>query len=564
MSGAGSGEVPRWFGVAGLEADRGTARLFPEDAHELPRPFGKYTLVSELGRGGMAEVFLALHRSSFGMEKLLVLKCMRPSLRDHSRFIKMFINEARTAATLTHPNIVQVFDAGEVDGDYFIAMEYVEGADLGKLLRTRRARTNDPFPIEHALHIIVETLSGLAHAHQKKDLSGLPLALVHRDISPHNLLLAFDGNVKIVDFGISKSALHDSAHSIAGEVKGKVRYLSPEQALVRPIDHRTDLFAVAVILFELTTGTRLFPGPPDVNGIRRMHDSDYPPPNLHSAGYPEELELIVMRGLEKDPDRRYQSAREMQRDLLRFADSAGLTLSESSFADWLQGELSSALDEQQCLLRQVRDLAWSARHRTSRATVSATSLTPPAEWTDTSSAIADRESVDGPPSVRPCVSTMAPTEQPYAQRPRRNVRLLLGAAAISVGGWFALGQPAAPRAFRTALEQKVVGPVQALWAPVLPEAPPKPVGSTHVSLEVVPTNALVWLDETPLTTRRIAVSVGERHRLRISAPGFVTQLVDIDLRHPSKPIRVILEPLESSAETCDSPSGGTESPPSEP
>src|SRR6185503_3867344 len=222
---------------------------------ELPRQFGKYTLLRKLASGGMAEIFLALHRSMAGFEKLVVIKRILPEMNQDRAFIDMLLHEARIAATLSHPNIVQIFDVGQVDGTYFIAMEHIHGEDIRSLVRQMKTAGYREFPLEHAIGIVLGMCAGLAYAHEKRDLDSSPLNIVHRDISPQNVVVTFSGDVKVVDFGIAKSDTRNMMEQTkSGKLKGKVPYMSPEQARGERLDARSDIFASGVILFELTTG----------------------------------------------------------------------------------------------------------------------------------------------------------------------------------------------------------------------------------------------------------------------------------------------------------------------
>ena len=196
----------------------------------LPKRFGKYTLIRQLAKGGMAELFLALQKSVAGFEKLLVIKRILPAMNQDRGFIDMLLHEARIAATLSHANIVQIFDVGQVDGTYYIAMEHVHGEDLRGIVRQMRKKGVVEFPLEHAIEIMLNVTAGLSYAHERRDLDGSPLNIVHRDISPQNVVVTFSGDVKIVDFGIAKSDTKMHMETQSGKLKGKVPYMSPEQA----------------------------------------------------------------------------------------------------------------------------------------------------------------------------------------------------------------------------------------------------------------------------------------------------------------------------------------------
>jgi serine/threonine-protein kinase len=323
----------------------------------LPRQFGKYTLLRRLAAGGMAEIFLALHRSVAGFEKLIVIKRILPSMNGNKAFIDMLLHEARVAATLSHPNIVQTFDVGQVDGTYFIAMEHIHGEDLQGIVRAMKKKDLSEFPLEHTLGIVLGMCAGLAYAHDRRDLDGRPLTIVHRDISPRNIVISFTGDVKIVDFGIAKSGVEPGEDTGAGQLKGKAPYMSPEQASGQEIDWRSDIFATGVMLFELTTGKRLFKGASEFETLKLIVDKEYPRPSQVKPGYPPGLERIVMRALEKNREDRYQSARDMQADLEHFVRQDRIAVSTVSLTKWMQFLFEDKLAQQKEALQDIKQLA---------------------------------------------------------------------------------------------------------------------------------------------------------------------------------------------------------------
>ncbi len=331
----------------------------PNDASSegLPCRFGKYTLIRKLATGGMAELFLAIQKSMAGFEKLIVIKRILPAMNKDRAFIDMLLHEARVAATLSHPNIVQVFDVGEVDGAYFIAMEHVHGEDLRSIVKQMKKKDVVEFPLEHALSIVLGMCAGLAYSHDKRDLDGTALNIVHRDVSPQNVVVTFTGDVKVVDFGIAKSDAKLEEHSKNGHLKGKVPYMSPEQARGEPIDGRSDIFAAGVILFELTTGKRLFKGTSEYDTLKLICDRDYPLPSQARFGYPRELELIVVRALTKDRTQRWQSAREMQGAIEEFVRKERLAVSTIALSKFMQGLFVDKLASQKEALLQGKQLA---------------------------------------------------------------------------------------------------------------------------------------------------------------------------------------------------------------
>jgi serine/threonine protein kinase len=323
----------------------------------LPCRFGKYTLIRKLATGGMAELFLAIQKSVAGFEKLVVIKRILPPHDQDRAFVEMFLHEARVAATMSHPNIVQIFDVGSVDGTYFIAMEHVHGEDLRSIVRQMKKKDVVEFPMEHALSIVLGLCSGLAYAHEKRDLDGTALNIVHRDISPQNAVVTFTGDVKLVDFGIAKSDARVEDVSKSGHLKGKVPYMSPEQARGEPIDWRSDVFAVGVMLFELTTGKRLFKGTSEYDTLKLICEREYPLPSQATMGYPRELEVIVMRALQKDRAQRWQSAREMQGAIEEFVRSERLAVSTIALSQFMQGLFADKLASQKEALLQGKQLA---------------------------------------------------------------------------------------------------------------------------------------------------------------------------------------------------------------
>ncbi len=329
----------------------------PVNEDGLPKRFGKYTLLRVLAKGGMAELFLAIQKSVAGFEKLLVIKRILPSMNQDKAFIEMLLHEARIAATLSHPNIVQIFDVGQSEGIYYIAMEHVHGEDIRSIVRGMKAKGVPEFPLEHALAIAMGMCAGLSYAHEKRDLDGSELNIVHRDISPQNVVITFSGDVKIVDFGIAKSDTKMHTETKSGKLKGKVPYMSPEQARGEMIDARSDIFATGVMLFELTTGKRLFKGSSEFETLKLICERDYPRPSQVRPGYPPELERIVMKSLAKSVVDRYQNTREMQSDLEAFVRANRIAVSNIALSQFMQGLFEDKLQSQKEALLQGKQLA---------------------------------------------------------------------------------------------------------------------------------------------------------------------------------------------------------------
>jgi eukaryotic-like serine/threonine-protein kinase len=278
--------------------------------------FGRYKLLGRIGEGGMAEVYRALMTGPEGFERELVLKRILPRLSETGDFKTMFIREAKISALLLHPNIVQIYEFGEADGAYFIAMENVQGVTLREALTTLR-REQRAMPYLVAADIARQICIGLDYAHTLHGPDGRPLEIVHQDISPTNIMLAYTGTVKILDFGIARAASFAEEEAKKGLIKGKVSYLSPEQIHVRPFDARADVFALGVVFHEMLTGRRLFQAKNDIGKMRQLLAAPIAPPSALNATIPRELDRIVMRALSIDVTQRFQSVADMASDLER-------------------------------------------------------------------------------------------------------------------------------------------------------------------------------------------------------------------------------------------------------
>ncbi len=319
----------------------------------------RYERLRHLSTGGMAEVWLARTTGIGGFERLVVLKQILGKLATQEEFVQMFLDEARIAASLHHGNIVQVYDVGlDESVGYFYAMEFLHGHDVRALLRrARETGFRGGLPLEHALTVALGVCSGLHYAHEKVGSDGVPLGLVHRDVSPHNLFITFDGGVKVIDFGIAKARGRLTQGTAYGTLKGKFGYMSPEQCRGDQLDRRSDVFAIAVVLFEMTTGERLYTGTSDYEILKKIVEQDAPKPSKFDRRFPPELERIVLRGLDRDPRRRYASALEMQLDLDRFARELGVLSSPTALARYMANLYRDEIEAWQGAQRQGVSLA---------------------------------------------------------------------------------------------------------------------------------------------------------------------------------------------------------------
>jgi serine/threonine protein kinase len=297
----------------------------------------RYRVVEKLESGGMAEVFRAESEGLQGFRKQVAIKRVLPHLSEKKKFIAMFLDEARLSAQLSHSNCVQVFDIGVGDNAFFIVMEYVDGANLKGIAESVKKQGKD-FPVPAAAWIAHEICKGLSYAHELTDPNGMPMNLVHRDMSPPNVLVTKYGEVKIVDFGLAKAS-SQLEKSEPGIIKGKFSYLSPEAALGQEVDKRTDIFAVGIILWELLAGQRLFLGDTDFQTVKKVQVAQVPAISQINRKVPPELERIVNKALAKDMLQRYSTSRELGQDLSRFMFSYGEPISSYDIAGIVQGTM---------------------------------------------------------------------------------------------------------------------------------------------------------------------------------------------------------------------------------
>jgi serine/threonine protein kinase len=309
------------------------AQAAPLDLHGGTR-LGKYEILKRLAIGGMAEIYLARVSNLPGYQKQLVVKRILPQLASKPDFVEMFLDEARIAATLQHPNIVQTFEVAEADGNYFIVMEYLHGEDLRSLMSILPSHS-PAMPLQHALNVIIGVAAGLHYAHEKVGFDGRPLEIVHRDANPQNVIISFDGAVKLLDFGIAK-ATNRFAETRFGTLKGKVPYMSPEQCRSEALDRRSDIFSLGIMLYELTLGRRLYKGQSDFAVLKQIVEGSVTRPRAIDPNYPEALETIVMRALDKDRAARYQTARELQIELEQLISFEQLHVSQLALAQYME------------------------------------------------------------------------------------------------------------------------------------------------------------------------------------------------------------------------------------
>jgi serine/threonine protein kinase len=466
----------------------------------------------------MAELFLALHRSVAGFEKLVVIKRILPEMSKDQGFITMFLQEARIAATFSHPNIVTIFDVGQAEGSYFIAMEHIHGEDLRSIVRSMKPKSVTEFPIEHAIAIVSGVAAGLAYAHDKRDLNGNPLNIVHRDVSPQNILVTFTGDVKIVDFGIAKASQDakplaeiettgttqkpaSEHHTKAGQLKGKIPYMSPEQARGEPLDARSDIFSLGVILFELCTGRRLFRGKDETETLRMIVEGEYPQPSVVNPRITPGLEAIILKSLAKDLTQRYQSGRELQQDLENVARAESIPVSNLAFGNWMQMLFEERLAAQREALLQGKQLA------------DVLAAEEPQEYTAAG-------------TIGGSLSSFQP-QPPPSKTPIYVAGAVALFVALAAGGFVAFRERA------RAVE----------------EAERAAINSGSIVVQSTPPGAAIWVNNgvtqnrTPFTLRGLPTGPSSRVALRLTAEGYApfTQEVRLASRNATMTVNATLE-----------------------
>ncbi|MBO4350801.1 MAG: protein kinase [Proteobacteria bacterium] len=320
-----------------------------------PIPFGDYFLLEKLNTGGMAEVYKAKTFGVEGFERIVAVKKILPSIAEDKEFISMFIDEAKITAQLTHANIAQVYELGNIDDDYYIALEYVSGHDL-RVIYDRCVRTNQKLDIGCVCYIMSEICKGLDYAHNKKDANGEPMNIIHRDISPQNILISYEGDCKLIDFGIAKATNKSSATQV-GILKGKFSYMSPEQVSGKTnIDRRSDIFAMGIVLFEMLTLKRLFLGSSDFETLEKIRKVEVSPPTLYNSDIPEELEDIVLKALEKDVSQRYQTAAELQEALQRFMFKQNIYYTAKDLSEFMSSMFAQEIALEQKKMEFYKEL----------------------------------------------------------------------------------------------------------------------------------------------------------------------------------------------------------------
>ena len=496
--------------------------------------FGRYELLGRIAAGGMAEVFLAREIGAHGTRRHVAIKRILPHIADDMRFVEMFRDEARLAMQLSHPNICHIYEFGELDGHHYLAMEWIHGVSLGRLVR--KAREVQGIPIRIAVKVAARIAEALHWAHNATDGDGEPLGLVHRDVTPHNIMIGFDGAVKLLDFGIAK-ANTQASHTRVGTVKGKFSYMSPEQCAGLHLDGRSDLFSLAVCTFEALTGKALYVRDNELLTMSAIVHEPTPSIRQLRPDVPEELDAILRKALEKDPARRFSDAGEMLVALERFLALQGEVVSSTTIAKFLESTLTP-----------------EERHPLAYSTPFGAALPG-----SRPSASGSRPRQSMPPSIDGTPIEIDLDEGPPARPSLRwpLVAAALGGVAVVVGGWLAYGggeqtapaavaadEPAAPRAPAADEEEDVeADPVAenestgaAPPAPAAPQAPRPGI----VIVRSSPDGANVVIDEIVVSEETPTVVDGVlpgSHRIRLTRRGYEPWEQEIVVQ-PGRPITV--------------------------
>jgi eukaryotic-like serine/threonine-protein kinase len=493
--------------------------------------YGKFQLLKKLATGGMAQIYLARHAGIEGFERLCVVKRILPHLAENRDFVQMFLDEAKIAARLNHPNIVQIYDLGALDESYFIAMEFIHGEDLRRIWK-RADRTGRELPIAFVLRVIADACAGLDYAHKKNSESGRPLNIVHRDISPQNVLVSFEGAVKVVDFGIAKAA-DKMTETRSGVLKGKYSYMSPEQAAGRrDVDARTDIFALGVLLYELLTGTRLFKRGSDMATLRAVTECVVAPPSAVNTRVPQDLDPIVMKALARTPAERFQHAVELQLALEGWLLEHQLPASSAQVAAFMRELYGDRLEAEKAAGQPLPDLSesWSieeefaSRRRSgSRPRASGPSAELTAGMRPSRSPVVRTTPPAALRTMAPLPVTELPPETALVQtntrpnRPRRRHLLGVMVLAMIVGA-----SSVALWRLWPAQEVTTAKPVPVTTAP--PQPLPSRPAVVRLAVRSEPVGAQLFVEGEPrgTTLAELQLRPGERVNVRAELAGFET------------------------------------------
>lgn len=501
------------------------------------RRVGKYRIVSELGRGGMANVYLALSRSAGGVSKLVVLKALRQEIAEEPGALRMFLDEARLAAQLNHPNVVQTYEVGTEADRHVIVMEHLEGQPLSRILRLAQG-VDRQLSEGMFLYIIIGLLEGLHYAHELKSYEGEPLRLVHRDVSPQNVFVTYDGQVKVLDFGIAKAAT-SSSQTTTGVIKGKIAYMAPEQMSGAPLDARADVFSVGCILWAGVTGQKLWKDLTDIQVVKKVLAGEIPNPRTVNPECSEELARITMKALAIEPENRYPTARALQLELEKYVEQEGLHVKRREVGEFIsklfgdiRAELTVHIESQLSELANS-DTITPSGYELIQQELRRVSMSPRAEFTGTGTQ-ASAQAQGGVPKALVGVAIAL-------------------AAGVGVLGYMVLNKD------NTSSQVTAATPV--------PEAPPTAavptVAKANLRLKVEPADAQVELDgrALPVGIASVAVEVREEpYKLKITANGFMPEERELRVESDMELVISLQSMTPAAPEPADTGSANSPSP----
>lgn len=488
-------------------------------------PVGKYRVLTELGRGGMANVYLAVAQGAAAVNKLVVLKALLPDMAAEPESLAMFLDEARLAVRLNHDNVVQTFEVGIEGNRHVIVMEYLEGQSLAAVLR-RSQREGRPLPLNLHLRVMICLLEGLHYTHELQGFDGQPLHLVHRDVSPQNLLITYDGRAKILDFGIAK-ATTSTTHTDTGVLKGKIAYMCPEQLAGEPVDRRADVYSVGCMLWAAATGQRLWKDISDAQILRRSLDGLTPRPSSVTPLCDPELERIVMRALAHRPAERYQTALELQEDLEAFCARIGAHDRPRELASFV----SNLFADTRASMKACIERGLTERRRA-----------PESAADSTHSDVLNVADI-GQGTSRTQTATVSAATVPAVERKlggRKPAFLLIGAGLFAVASIaFALSRRATP-------DDVAIAPSAAPRAASVTSEAPQP--RMKIELRATPGEARLYLDGELVQGNpaiRVLPADGRIHQLRGELDGYQTASAEFSVTREDA-VALKLEPLSKT------------------
>ncbi len=535
---------------------------------------GRYELLLAIAKGGMARVWAARQHGQRGFSKTVAIKTILPHLAEEPEFERMFLDEARIAALVHHPNVCEIYELGEEGRVLYLAMEWVNGESLVHILRS----SGKMAPMEPRLcaRIVADACAGLHAAHQLTDDEGRPMNVVHRDVSPHNILVGADGNVKVADFGVAKALGQMHSATVAGQVKGKIAYMAPEQIAGGPADRRIDVFAMGVVLYEATTGRRPFTGEGDPQVMHAILSGQFTPPSRIIRSYPPELEQIVLTAMAQDPARRYASAERMRMALEEWLARSGPIVTQSHVGAFVQQRVGGVLDRRRDRIRAAASAAGPAPASTGgpgHDDISGGGMvggTPSAPQRVVASGVHSRGATPPVRSDATGPSIVAPMAAQPAPAPSAAKYVLAAAVAVTVVA--GLGAVGIVVARNRAIQSNVATPTS---SPTSSVAPPKataptsasaaaaaataPAHSPSIALRGLPTEATLTVDGKPLAAGERTVprpAHGATASVVITAPGFAPQTVTLDESTPSS-LEVALTLQSPSPEPTKNENTGT-------